>query len=342
VDVTIVDPVREPVPADWDALVDERRLVPLWRSALLTAVAWSAQTPTLMAVVRGPTGRPRALFHARHLGLPADPRRFRSPGRRPAVGLVECRLHPVGSVEGYAFAAGASPVERAQAVAAFEDAVGRRLGLRCAGVAYRHVAEPDLPAFRRRGPSLSVPVLPDMAVENRWSDPEDYLRSLRKKWRGRLRRIRDTVDADPTVQVGWEPTAPAAELSPLVQEVRDRHSRSWPPQPPVPAHYLAELVERPETSLLTYRERGGRLLAFVAVHDNGEELSSGFWGSRALTDGGRPDLYFDQYLRSVERMLELGRARLRLGKGMNEIKARCGATPSPRFAVARPGRPPRR
>jgi hypothetical protein len=333
--VELVDPLLEPVPAAWDAFASEHRLVSLWRSRPLATVAWSAQTPTLMAVVADASGTPLALFHARVLGLPHVPSRFVVPGRRTLAGLVECRLHPVGSYPGYAFARGLDAAGRSAATAAFEDALRRRLGRRCPAIAYRQVSQAELPIVRRRR-RAALRVQPDLVLENRWSDVDAYLATLERKVRGDFRRIRRGLDADATVRSAIERDLPAAEAARLVAAVRTRHRHPLLVQPPVPVAYFEELARGPDTYFFTYRDDGGRLLAFSTVHDNGVELLSGFWGTLDPREGGRRNLYFDEYLRTIEHMIEHGRERLRIGKGMARIKARLGATPSDRYAVVGP------
>jgi hypothetical protein len=330
--VVVADPLGEAVPAEWDAFVTEQRLLSLWRSRLLTAAAWSAQSPTLLAVVRSAGGETLALFHARLLGVPGAPTRFLSPGTRP-VGVLECRLHPVGSFPGYTHASCLSPAGRVAVTAAFERAVRGRLGARVLGVAYRHVADDELPLLRRAG-RVCLRVQPEMILDNRWLDLDAYLAALPGRRRWTLRRNRQKVDADGSIQVRLEDTLPALEATRLLTTVRSRYRRALVLQPPVPVPYVDLLSQAADTRFLTYRDRDRRLLAFATIHDNGTELVSGYWGSLDPLDGGRPHIYFDAILRAVELMLSQGRRRLSLGKGMTEIKARYGATPSARYAVA--------
>jgi hypothetical protein len=331
--VTLVDPLCDAIPREWDHFVAEQRLFSLWRSALLVTSAWCAQSPTVMVVVMGPDATALALFHARLLGPPHRPAKFLVPGSRPFAGVLECRLHPVGSFPGYAFAAHLDSAAKSAAVTAFEGAVGEHFGARCPAVAYRHVAPKELPLVKRRK-RISMRVEPHMVLQNRWSDVADYLLTLERKWRAEIRRIRRAVEADPTVQVAIETHLSPTDAARLVEVVRTRHRRPVVVQPPVPVPYLEELAAASDTRFITYREDTGRLLAFCALHDNGTELVSGYWGNLDPQDGGRRNVYFDVYLRSVELMIEHGRRELGLGKGMAAIKARFGATAHDRYAVA--------
>ncbi|HVQ93822.1 MAG TPA: hypothetical protein VMU51_22480 [Mycobacteriales bacterium] len=336
--VELVDPVREPVPAQWDEFVAGQRLLPLWRSTLLTTSAWCAQTPIVLAIVRDPTGVPVALFHARLVGLPVNPTRYLGPrhlGPRPVapVGAVECRLSPASVLPGVAFAAELDEPGRSAAVRAFERAARHRFGWRCLAVAYRHLTAADLPLVRRRG-RLVVETDPPMVLRNQWADPADYLRWLPARWSARLRRINEDIEADPGVTVSVGRSVPAVPAISLLQAVRRRHQSRLLIRPPVPARYLDQLGGLPGTRFVTYTDPAGRLLAFGALHESRDGLLSTFWGNRDRADGGLPNLYFDHYLRAVRLMVAGGHACFSFGKGLREIKERYGAEPVACYSVA--------
>jgi hypothetical protein len=273
----------------------------------------------------GAGAAPIALFHAEHPGVRRG--RFARPkpvGRR-AVAI--CRLAASTNGAGAAFAAGLSTEEKIAAVRAFERALGRGLP-----IAYREVTAEDLPVLGG-GRRLRRPLAPRMSIANGWGDVEEYLRSLNPKWRSQLKKIRRTVADDPDVRCAVEARVDADEAAWLLETVRARYAKRWT-RPPVPARYLDLLMDRPDVGVLAYRDAGGRLLGYSLVHDDGERLLLILWGARRDTDGGRRDLYFDQYLRLVEWMIRDGRRNLVLGKGMTGIKARYGAVPVPLWGLA--------
>lgn len=325
--VELADPLREPVPAQWDRFAEAGGMPSLWRADLLSPLAWCAQSPTLLAVVLDASGACLAAFHTRYLGL-TDPRRFVAPRAVPPAGLIESRLHPGGSLAGHRFAPGLPAGDRRAAADALARALRSRLGSGCVGIAYRHVSAEDVVVLR---PLRAHRLHPEMVIENRWSDPAAYLAGLPSKRRVQMRKNRRRIDAD--LRVAFQATVPPVEASRLIHEVRLRNRPAGVVTAPVPAEYFARLGRSGQVRFLTYRDAAGLLLALVVVHDDGTDLLCTMWGSRAPADGGRPGLYFDLYWRMVERLIGTGRRRLVLGKGLTEVKARYGARPHDRFLV---------
>jgi hypothetical protein len=322
---TVVDPLSMPIPAAWNDFAARERLLPMWRSDVLAAADWCATSRASMVLVRRDAGEaPIALFHAEHPGLRRG--RFARPGPVGRRAVAICRLAASTNGAGAAFAAGLSMDEKVEAVRAFEHVLGRGLP-----IAYREVTAEDLPVLGGGG-RLRRTLAPRMTLVNEWGDVEGYLRSLNPKWRSQLRKIRRTVAADADIRCAIEARIDASEAAWLLETVRMRYARRA--HPPVPARYLDLLMDHPDVSVLAYRNAGGRLLGYSLVHDDGGRLLLILWGARRDTDGGRRDLYFDQYLRLVEWMIRDGRRSLVLGKGMTDIKARYGAVPVPLWGLA--------
>jgi hypothetical protein len=321
---TIVDPRTEPVPAAWDAFVAAERLLPLWSSDILRAADWCAPAASSFVLVEeSVSGAPVALFHARHHGA-TRPSRYARPGRLPAVTLTECRIAPGLMDAGMAFAAGTAARDRTEAVRAFESAVRRRTGPGGLAIGYRELTDAHLaavPAARR----IRLRLSPTMVLHNEWSDLDGYLAARPRKFRAQLRKVRDGVRVAPELVESVDP-GPACWLA---EQVRRRHFPRAVPRPPLPELYFRHLAALPGSRFLTYRDEGGRLLAFTAVLDTGEDLLLVNWGS-AAADG---NLYFDQYRRLVELMISTGRRRMVMGKGMRDLKARYGARPEPLWGV---------
>lgn len=329
---TVVDPLVAPPPAGWEAFVGAQRLPPAWQPGLVTAVDWCAATTSSLVLVTDAGGTPVAAFHARHVSS-VRAWRFTRPGRRPLTGMTVCVTPRPNEDAGVAFAEDTDPRDRTEAVRVFEKAVRAALGP--AGplvLAYQGLYREQLAVVPTTG-RVRVPLHPQMVLVNRWSDPDAYLRSLQHKWRYHLRRLRERIEQDDSLRVELCDRIDPVQACWLVERVRRRHSPRFLVSPPLPVRYFEQLAALPGVRFLTYTDRGGRLLAFTAVHDDGRDLLPVCWGTRDPSDGGRRDLYFDQYLRLVELMVTSGRRSLLLGRGMEQIKRRYGARPEPRWGL---------
>src|SRR4051794_5739407 len=235
-DVAIVDPLVEPVPAGWDALVARERLSPLWTSALIRTADWHCAVATSFAVVsEAASGDVVALVHARHLG-PGVPGRYARPGRVPPVSLTECRLAP-GLDAGLAFASGTTVEQRRAAVAAYERALRRRTGPGGVGLAYRELGEADRHVVPGAG-RVQLRLSPCLVLTNRWSDVDSYLRDRPARWRAQLRKIRSGLDADPGVRVEVADRIDGDDAAWLAELVRRRHHPPLLARPPLPSVYF--------------------------------------------------------------------------------------------------------
>ena len=317
------------LPDGWDDVVAGRRLGSLWSGQILRTLAWSSQTPSIAVLVAD--GAHQALFHFRLLG-PGNPTRF--AGRMPPVALADCRLHPGGSLPGRLFIGDSTDSWRAQAVRAASDAVEAVVGDRRVLMAFRNIPLDDLDAFASAG-SVSWTATPELVIHNRWADVDDYLLAVGRRQRSEVRRITRRLEEIPDLTVQLETHLPAADASRLLAAVhRRRRPRLWV-FPPVPVQYFEQLAEHPDVSFITYR-RGGRLVAFTMLHDDGTNLVMSVFGQADADDGGRAGFYLDMFHRAALHLVRTGRRRLFLGKGMQQLKQRYGAEPQPQFLVIGP------
>jgi hypothetical protein len=331
--VVLADPRYDAVP-DWDEFVDRHELGADWRTGTLRAAAWTTQHQTLLALVRDSHGRPAALFHCRLLG-PVRPDRFARDRRPPGAGLVEVR-RPPGAHPGIAVAPGLDRWARLDIVARFTAALVDHLGHRRFGVAYRHLGADDLRWLAGRG-SVVLRVQPEAVLDNHWDSVDGYLSSLHHKRRNSIRRLRRRLSADAGLLIGTHDTVEPVAAARLVELVRSRHRRAWQLEPPIGVQHLVAVASAPDTRFVTYRAAdSGRLLAFSAWRDTPAAIVNGLWGAEDPATGGRRDLYFDAAFRSVEAMIERGRPRLHMGKGMTDIKLSFGARLVPNYTVLAP------
>jgi len=319
----VVDPLTEPVPPEWDELSPRPGVGTAWDGDLLTALAWCATRPTLMAVVLA-DGKARALFHATRPGIRRSG--FVMPGQSP-TGPVMCHLAPGISTAGHVFDAELDDAGRAGAVAAFEHAVRARLGRRCTGFVYRQVAAAEAAVFRRRGRILRNAV-PEWVVRNEWEDLDGYLRSLPARHRKNVARTLRIVDEDPEIATAVEPGVPGDEAARMLHTVQTRYAM---PRAVFPGLYYEGLSGRPGARFFTYRQHAERmLLAFGLLMDDGDTVRCQGWGTRG---DERRQLYFDHFVRQIGYLIDNGRREMVMGKGMDKEKARFGAAASPLFTA---------
>lgn len=331
----VTDPRTEPPPPRWDEFVAAHpRLQPGWHSSLLQAVDWCVpDASSTVLVAEASSGQPVAAFHVRHVS-PLRRHQLSRPGRVPPFGVTSCRLAPLPDA-GVAFAAEAGLSDQVEAVRVFAHALRRRAGPAGRVVIYRRLPDQTLPAVPHRD-RLRRARMPQMVVHNEWSDVSGYLAGLSKVARRNLRWVRRQVDRDETIRVSLASRIEPPSACWLAESVRQSHGPGSS-YPPCPAHYFTQLNLLPGTYFLTYRDPAGRLLAYLAGHDDGDQIFAGLWGRRGEADGGRPYLFFDMILRSVELMVARGRRRLVLGGALPEVKARYGAWPEPRWDLVRLG-----
>ncbi|MFC0623269.1 hypothetical protein [Kribbella deserti] len=333
--VQLLDPLAEPVPAEWDRFAADHQLVWQWSADALRAAAWNSQNPTLLGLATDNAGTPIAVVHARALGLPARPDRFRRGSRFPLAALLEVR-RPPGADSGFTFAAGLNVADRREVVDQFGRAVRRYAGRRPFAIAYRHLAREDLAAVCTSR-NVAVRVQPRAVLDNEWDAVEDYLAHLHHKRRNSIRRLRRQISADQTLTVATERQIDPEAAARLVELVRMRHRHRGLIEPPIAVEQI-ELMTRAEgVRFSSYREaESGRLLAFAGWEDTGKAIVNGLWGAEDPAAGGRRNLYFDAAFRSVEALIETGRRQLDMGKGMTDIKESFGARLEPRYLVMGP------
>lgn len=322
-EAVVADPLSEPIPLGWDGAVAAGGHSPLWRAGALTDLAWYDRYRTLMALVRDRSGRPCALFWSRLIGVPNSPLSFHDPRRWPVAGLVEFHLPPGITIGGYAFHRDLDEASRREVLAVVERAIGQRLGRRCLGFAYRQVSDADAATFEHSGHRLRA-ATPESVLHNEWDSFQGYLRALPNDDRRECQRIRRLVDGDASVHAAVEERLQPQDASMLAHVVRERYRARFRVSVPVPALFFENLNKLDAVRFVTYRDVEGRLLAYGSLLDEGTQLRSYLWGSRERADDGRPNVYFDHFLRQIELFLATGKERLVMGKGMATIKRRFG------------------
>jgi uncharacterized protein len=304
-------------PPEWARFVCEGKLHAGWSAPALAAVAEAGRHVWLGMV--HDHGRVVAAFCGQRRGP-----------------LFECKLPVFVSPPGFAFLPELGVAERRAAVAAFERAVFRRFGWGCLGIAYRQVGPEDLDAVggQRRA---RIGTNPAVWVENRWTSLDGYFAWLPRHRRQHFRQLYRRLSADPDLAIEIAPIAKSGvageEASRLAYLTLRRHHRR--PKAPPPGYFDA-LAGQDGVLFLTYRDGGGRLLAFLLLFDDGSTLRCSVWGSLDPHGDGRPHLYFDYYVRVIAYAIEHRRSGVNLGKGMPETKLRFGGVLIPQQVVLAP------
>jgi hypothetical protein len=326
----LFDPGAEEVPPAWDEFTATHRRGAGWDRSALVALAAGTRGPRPWLCLVRDGELPVALFVGRLEGARL--------GRRVLGGWFACKLWPLASTPGFAFAAGLDAAGRRAAVAAFERALFRRLGPACAGVLYRAVDDASLPAFGSRS-RLLLPAPPSLVVENRWGSLQEYFSDMPRHRRHRLRGLLRSLERDPglRIQIAGNSVL-GAEASRLSHLTLRRHWHAWrvSRRRPIPAGWFDHVAGRDGVRFHSYRDPAGRLLAFGLNLDDGAWVRAGIWGSLDPHTEGRKHLYFDYHLRTIAHAIEHGRAGVRLGNGMEEAKRRFGAIPLTTFMLASP------
>jgi hypothetical protein len=306
----------EPIPAEWDRFVREQGLIRAWDAAAFAALAAAGQ------------GRWLSLVHERGSVVGLVCGRLRGgPGPR----LFESKMPWVG-LSGVALAAGLDPAGRRATLAAFEAALGRRLGWGCPGVCYRLLSADELAPTRSQ---TRVPIktpYPRAVLHNVWSSMDEYYLSLPRKLRSKLRSRYRQLQRDPElkIELGRDPVA-GSEVSHLARLTLLRHERRLPGPGGPPAAYFDALAGE-GVLWLTYRDLDDRLLGVNVVFDDGHWLTDSLWGSLDPAEG-RSSLYFHRFLELITYMVERRRTGLNCGRGMLEIKQRYGCQAVAQYAV---------
>jgi hypothetical protein len=327
----LVDPRAEGIPRVWEQFLVAESVPGSWHSPVVRTLAWCSRSPSYLGLVSDRSGAPCAIFHLHHLGVGSWRHRFAADGLMDA-GVIECRLGPASTGCGYRFASALDNGERRAAVSALERAVRVRLRWRVIGIAYRDVVPRDVAAFARRG-RVCRRVTPEVIVENRWGELDEFFGDLPPKRRSELRRLDARLRSDRQLLIGNERSLDPAVASRLAASVARRHRRGLGHSVPIPASYFDVLGGLPGIEFLTYRDADRRLLSFATLLDDGAELADALWGNLDLSDGGRQDLYFHHYLRAIAALIARQRRRIALGKGLGELKLRYCGSYEDRFLV---------
>jgi hypothetical protein len=327
----LLDPRFDPEPDYWPNLRKQAGLRADWSWKVLAAQAWSVRNPMLVAVFKDTSG-PRAVVAANWAGLPARRHAYVPAKRRTLLGLLDVRAPGTGSTPGW----WAEPdLPLSELLTTYARAVRRELGPGCRALLLRQVGDTELPQLTGR-PRLVRPTEPLWLLPA--ASTREWTATLSRNRRKSLRRTFRAVAADSTLT---RRICPGSEVDPervaaLMRHVERKYHRAFGPLP-VPVGYLAALLAEPDVRVISYLDSAsGELLAAVTLLDHPTWPLTCHWAAQPATEGGRPDLYFDQYGAAVDWAARTGKRGVNIGRGKPALKASLGALRVPQFVVALP------
>lgn len=335
ISIQLLDPRTDPEPPDWVDFQRQQQLYPMWSYDLLQIASWSSWAPVLLGLIRRSGQVVGAV--AAMCWRPGRRRAYAPPGRFPSPCVIDVWLVGSSGRPSWVFSDDIDVTDQPELLRAFERAALSHLGLGCVGVVYRNVPTASVPVVSGRGRVVkpvggnALAVLP--------ASFEDWLHSLRPTRRRGLRKHGASLDADPDIVIEY-PAGGVDLDGPALAQLLNKHNQNFAvrmdPRPPVSAAYLAEFLRHPDVRTITYRDRNSRLLAFGSLIDHAQTPAVGWWAKLDLDQGGRPDLFFDHFMRHVSYVISQGRRELSAGRGHLDVKATLGFAEVPLCVIVVP------
>lgn len=326
-EVAVLDPRRDPEPADWAAFTARHGLPAPWDYRLLGVESAASPSPNLLTLLRS-GGRLVGAVGA----LAVRP-------IRGGPSFADTQMSWLSGVPSWIFDGDLDAADRLAARSVYERAVRRRMGALCAGVVYRNITTGDLPFARGRGRVVKE-VMGTSVMENAFPDFDGWLASLTKSRRSSVRGQIKKIANDPDLVVRSERARTdldGAALAALLRRHRGRFGRNpfdWRGQ--ISAAYLDLLVRRDDVITTTYHDAAGRLLAFATMLDSPGLVYHQHWAALTPEEGGRKHLYYEAFTRVVRYTIEHGRPAVSAGRGLSDAKVPLGFTLRPIHTAAAP------
>jgi hypothetical protein len=332
VSIELYDLRHDPEPDGWKEFRVSEGLTAVWSYEPMRRASESTRAPLMLALFRDGGTIVGALAGV-YQGL-----RGTVPRRRREPILLDVRLPGEGNESSWHFRADLPPEHRRQLMREFERAVRRWFGLGLTGIVYRNVTPGEVFTVARKG-AVSRASVGTARMPIDWKTVDGWLATLSGSRRRNLRRRARLIDADPDLTVvsgtGRLDLDPAL-MARMVADQQRRLQNRIDLRVPLPAAYFAEMLQRDDVSFLTYTESSGRLLAFSTLLHHPTWPQLGWWAGLPVEEGGRGHLYFDHYLRTIDRVVGEGREGLIAGRGRLDVKLELGFQEVPMRLVAVP------
>jgi hypothetical protein len=332
-DVEIVDPRADAIPAGWPDFARRRELHPFWDYEMLRLEAWLARNPPLLAVLRDGREVVGALTvlvcRTWRMGdfSPAPAGRTRS--LRPRWAEVFVPLF--SGHQACVFTPDLPADARTAAIRSFEKALTRYLGPGLLGIFYRAMTADLVPAMTGTGRPHKV--IDPVAVHTAGA------------------ALAPVTDLNLEVRNGFGRTdLDPVELSALLNHQRAADdARAWANGQPrrfggvvhvdtrtlVTSAYLDRFIRRPDVDTMTYHDPDGTLVAFNTLIDHPTRADMYHWAAKP-TRTDATDLYADCHQRRARYVATRGRRELSAGRGLLDVKSRLGFGTRELHTVAAP------
>src|SRR5690606_19274214 len=188
------DPYRAEAPPGWSEFITAHKLHPLWDWSIVSTYARVSRVMVITATIHDDHGV-KALITGRFPGI-----RLRRAGR-PLTGVVDVDCLASSALPGIALSDPDDLELLAEVVTALRIALRQRFGQRLRGLMFRQIGAEWLPALLRR-PAVVRQGGPIAVFHNRFSDFDEYLKSLGRKRRQSIQSITRRLEADPDLRVG--------------------------------------------------------------------------------------------------------------------------------------------
>jgi hypothetical protein len=337
VTLEVLDPRHDPEPAYWQGLTTAAQQHLIWSYELLRIAAWTVRSPLLLAVLRdGPD--PIGVVCASLTGIPIRRGCYVPAAGGTRIGVLDVHAPMAPTHAGWWFTDRPTGGRRRELFHGYVTAMRRLLGTAVRGVLWRQVPEADRPLLPGRL-RLAHPLNPIARLATPWPDTDGWYAAMSRSRRQSMlaQRRRLMADGDLETRIGTaRELVTALEVARLRRANELKYARGAMPPVPFPLPYLEAMLGRDDVAAITYRDRRSRLLGVGLLLDHPHWPAYHLWGALPAEHGGRPDLYFDGYARTVEWAVERGKTGLIWGKGQTDLKRRLGAELVPNYAVAVP------
>lgn len=336
--VRIADPRVDPEPEGWAQFVERQRGYAVWDYDLMRLEAWMSSNPPIL-VVDYQDGE-IVLAMTVMMCTPRTKRYADLPPYRPWARITprwaEVCLPWISGLPGFLHDPELSADTIRASTRRCERALANHFGPGLLGVFYRAVNDDLLPALD--GTGRLVKQTDSVAVLRLdFADVDGWLAGLTRNRRKSLRKLERLLARDTDLVVRGGPgrtDLDPVEVTRLVNSHRlERGVARFDMRLLPTATYMDAFLRHRNVHTLTFHDTAGRLLGVNTLIDHPVRPVLQHWASAPLAEGGKPNLYFDAYIRVVRHLTAVGRPELSAGRGLLDVKETLGFEPNAVYGV---------